>query len=269
VEATWGIYQRMVAAYREPDRTRGRELMQKLIDTVSDGVPAALTEVITLGRTLAKRAADVLASFDRPGTSNGPTEAINGRLEHLRGSASGSATSPTTSPGACSKPAGSDRNYTLNSEEPGKGDGELGAGIDRVGQVDADVRGAEPLVGVAFEQDRPDGVGRLGARGERGVLLGDRTRAQATVGLCGAQRDRAVAVFEVAREDAIGLAVEHAAAEPEGVVMGLNDPVAHGSCGLWGRRCMGGQVMVLTPIWTTPVPCPSCASSGAFVSPGS
>ena len=29
------------------------------------------------------------AYFDRPGTSNGPTEAINGRLEHLRGSALG------------------------------------------------------------------------------------------------------------------------------------------------------------------------------------
>ena len=47
------------------------------------------TEVITLGRTLRKRAGDVLAYFDRPGTSNGPTEAINGRLEHLRGSALG------------------------------------------------------------------------------------------------------------------------------------------------------------------------------------
>ncbi|NYD43533.1 hypothetical protein BJZ21_003616 [Nocardioides panaciterrulae] len=32
---------------------------------------------------------DVLAHFDRPGTSNGPTEAIDGRLEHLRGSALG------------------------------------------------------------------------------------------------------------------------------------------------------------------------------------
>src|SRR4051794_16776409 len=42
-----------------------------------------------LGRTLKKRAADVLAYFDRPGTSNGRTEAINGRLEHLRGSALG------------------------------------------------------------------------------------------------------------------------------------------------------------------------------------
>jgi transposase len=89
VEATWGIYQRMINAYREPDRTRGRELMSKLIDSVSNGVPKPLTEIITLGRTLKKRAADILAYFDRPGTSNGPTEAINGRLEHLRGSALG------------------------------------------------------------------------------------------------------------------------------------------------------------------------------------
>jgi transposase len=89
VEATWGIYQRMITAYREPDRTKGRELMRKLIASVSRGVPPALVELITLGRTLKKRAADVLAYFDRPGTSNGPTEAINGRLEHLRGSALG------------------------------------------------------------------------------------------------------------------------------------------------------------------------------------
>ena len=89
VEATWGIYQRMIGAYREPDRRAGRELMKKLIDSISQGVPTALTEVITLGRTLTKRAGDVLAYFDRPGTSNGPTEAINGRLEHLRGSALG------------------------------------------------------------------------------------------------------------------------------------------------------------------------------------
>jgi len=89
VEATWGIYQRMIAAYRHEDRRRGRELMVKLIDTISTGVPNALVEVTTLGHTLKKRAADVLAYFDRPGTSNGPTEAINGRLEHLRGSALG------------------------------------------------------------------------------------------------------------------------------------------------------------------------------------
>jgi transposase len=89
VEATWGIYQRMITAYREEDRRRGRELIAKLIDSVSQGVPNVLGEVTTLGRTLKKRAADVLAYFDRPGASNGPTEAINGRLEHLRGSALG------------------------------------------------------------------------------------------------------------------------------------------------------------------------------------
>jgi transposase len=79
----------MIAAYREPDRARGRQLMHAVIKSVSHGVPGALTELITLGRTLTKRAPDVLAYFDRPGTSNGPTEAINGRLEHLRGSALG------------------------------------------------------------------------------------------------------------------------------------------------------------------------------------
>jgi hypothetical protein len=34
--------------------------------------------VITLAGTLKRRAVDVLAYFDRPCTSNGPTEAING-----------------------------------------------------------------------------------------------------------------------------------------------------------------------------------------------
>ena len=89
VEATWGIYQRIVAAYREPDKKKAKQLMRDLIDAVTAGVPAALVEIRRLGRTLKQRALDVLAYFDRPGTSNGPTEAINGRLEHLRGSALG------------------------------------------------------------------------------------------------------------------------------------------------------------------------------------
>ena len=63
--------------------------MTNLIDAVSQRRPGAADRGHTLGRTLKKRAADVLAYFDRPGTSNGPTEAINGRLEHLRGSALG------------------------------------------------------------------------------------------------------------------------------------------------------------------------------------
>ncbi|GAB2650050.1 ISL3 family transposase [Gordonia jinhuaensis] len=89
VWATWGIYQRMIAAYREPDRARGRQLLADVIEIISKNVPEALIEVRRLGRTLNRRASDILAYFTRPGTSNGPTEAINGRLEHLRGSALG------------------------------------------------------------------------------------------------------------------------------------------------------------------------------------
>ena len=62
--------------------------MQAEIDRLSDAdVPRSLTEIITLGRTLKRRATDILAYFDHPHTTIDPTEAINGRLEHLRGSA--------------------------------------------------------------------------------------------------------------------------------------------------------------------------------------
>jgi len=89
VEATWGVYQNIVTAYRDPDPKKGREALQKVINAISRGVPAALVELRKLGSTLKRRAGDVLAYFDHPRTSNGPTEAINGRLEHLRGSALG------------------------------------------------------------------------------------------------------------------------------------------------------------------------------------
>jgi len=75
--------------YCDPDRARGKQLMTALIETLRHGVPTALAELRTPGRTLTKHAADALAHFERPGTSNGPTEAINGRLEHLRGTTLG------------------------------------------------------------------------------------------------------------------------------------------------------------------------------------
>ena len=89
VHATWSIYQRLIVAYRQPDTKLGRFLLEGVIDAVSTGIPKELVELASLGRTLRRRTADVLAFFDRPGTSNGPTEAINGRLEHLRGIALG------------------------------------------------------------------------------------------------------------------------------------------------------------------------------------
>ena len=64
--------------------------MEAEINTLtSTRVTRGLTELMTLGRTLKRRAGDILAYFDHPHTSNGPTEAINGRIEDLRGSAPG------------------------------------------------------------------------------------------------------------------------------------------------------------------------------------
>ena len=90
LEVTWSVYQNIIDAYRDPNKIRGKALMQAEIDRPSDaGVPSSLTETITLGRTLKRRSRDILAYFDHPHTSNGLTEAINGRLEHLRGTALG------------------------------------------------------------------------------------------------------------------------------------------------------------------------------------
>ena len=89
VQASWGVYQRLIQAYRTEDPGLGKYLMQRLIDSLKQAIPEGLEEIQTLAKTLTGRASDILAYFDRPRTSNGPTEAINGRLEHLRGIALG------------------------------------------------------------------------------------------------------------------------------------------------------------------------------------
>ena len=89
VQAAWGVYQRLIQAYRAEDPGLGRFLMQRLISSLKQAVPDGLEEIQTLARTLVSRSQDVLAYFDHPRTSNGPTEAVNGRLEHLRGIALG------------------------------------------------------------------------------------------------------------------------------------------------------------------------------------
>jgi len=62
--------------------------MYKLLKSIRAGVPKELVELAQLGRSLWKRHREILAYFD-VGASNGPVEVINGRLEHLRGSALG------------------------------------------------------------------------------------------------------------------------------------------------------------------------------------
>lgn len=58
VEATWGAYQRIITAYREPDPHQGNQLVQTVIDSLREGVPTVLIETRKLGRTLNKRADD-------------------------------------------------------------------------------------------------------------------------------------------------------------------------------------------------------------------
>ena len=88
VEVTWWAYQEIIAAYADQNRSRGKTLLTAVIDRLRIGLPAGLEELATLGRTLHRRRDDVLAYFDHR-ASNGPTEAINGRLEALRRNALG------------------------------------------------------------------------------------------------------------------------------------------------------------------------------------
>ena len=75
-------------AYADANRRRAKQGMSTLIDSIRRSVPAGLEEIAQLGHTLSRRRADILAFFDHH-TSNGPTEAINGRLEALRRNALG------------------------------------------------------------------------------------------------------------------------------------------------------------------------------------
>lgn len=61
VQATWGIHQRLPTVSK--NRSRGRELVVRLIASVSGGVPEEHAEVITLGRSLTKRAAEGVADL--------------------------------------------------------------------------------------------------------------------------------------------------------------------------------------------------------------
>ena len=88
VEVTYRVYQRLIDAYAAPGRREGKIAMYKLLRQIRAGVPKELTELAQLGRTLWKRRTEILAYFDTDATG-GPVEAINARLEHLRGIALG------------------------------------------------------------------------------------------------------------------------------------------------------------------------------------
>lgn len=80
------FYQDMIQAYGHPKKSEGKKLMERIINTLRKGVPKGLEELAQLGRASWRRREDVLDYFDK-GAPNGPVEAINGQLEHLRGTA--------------------------------------------------------------------------------------------------------------------------------------------------------------------------------------
>ena len=51
VEATWRIYQKIVATYRNPSKSEGKNQLQAVIDSLRRAVPRRLHELISLGRT--------------------------------------------------------------------------------------------------------------------------------------------------------------------------------------------------------------------------
>ena len=119
LEVTWSVYQSIIDAYRDPNKIRGKALMQADINTLTSmRVPRGLTELITLGRTLKRRATDILAYFDHPAPQAALPKPSTAASNTYAAPPSDSATSPTTSPEHSSKPEDSDPNHTPNYEEP-------------------------------------------------------------------------------------------------------------------------------------------------------
>ena len=80
VQAAWGVYQRPVPGLphrgpgpgKVPDATAHR-LSETGRGSLTQAIPDGLEEIQTLAKTLISRSQDVLAYFDLPRTSNGPT----------------------------------------------------------------------------------------------------------------------------------------------------------------------------------------------------
>ena len=67
LEVTWSAYQNIINAYRAPNTRTGKAMTEAEINTpTSTRVPRDLTELITLRRTLKRRAGDILAYFNHP-----------------------------------------------------------------------------------------------------------------------------------------------------------------------------------------------------------
>ena len=90
--------------------------MTALTNSVRRGVPAALTELVTLGRTLKKRAA--LADSTAPAHPTARPKPSTADSNICTAPTSASGTSPTASPDHCWRRATSAPDYTHDCDEP-------------------------------------------------------------------------------------------------------------------------------------------------------
>ena len=67
LEVTWSAYQNIIDAYRAPDTSAGKAMMEAEINTLtSTRIPRGLTELMTLGRTLKRRAREFWPTSTTP-----------------------------------------------------------------------------------------------------------------------------------------------------------------------------------------------------------
>ena len=78
VQAAWGVYQRLIQAYRAEEAGLGKYLMQQLISSLRQAVPDGLEEIQTLARTLTERASDILATSTAPVPPTAPLKRSTG-----------------------------------------------------------------------------------------------------------------------------------------------------------------------------------------------
>ena len=89
VQASWGVYQRLIQAHRVQDPGLGKHLTQRLADSLRQADPHALEETHTgqdPDRNNPRHPWPTSTALVPP---TAPRQAINGRLEHLRAIALG------------------------------------------------------------------------------------------------------------------------------------------------------------------------------------
>ena len=90
VQASWGVYQRLIQAYRTDEAGLGKYLMQRLIDSLKQAIPYRLEGDPDPGQNPDRKSLrHPWPTSTTPVPPTAPRQAINGRPEHLRGIALG------------------------------------------------------------------------------------------------------------------------------------------------------------------------------------